>query len=342
MQDVNSLVHEVTGLMQCSITDTTAKRNVSIAPAIEEATFESELFDSGITCSEMMAKEGKHEIFPAVELFSSVSSISVILYHKEYTQPLVSTIYPTICVNLLQPTLTFTSIKESKLEFNLYALTVLTSTNSDGIHGDAIVPLPTDFDTQIFTCEKGNLNKNTGLLPGLCNASISLINKQDIILNIVAERPVLIKYNAASDKNLRLFFGKLSDILLNYRAEKEEETQLKDTQKESVPVNKNLLPLTLKEIVISSRRTNVSFSASSGALTTSVILQYQKFKSRFSIKQSKELQLTEAVNIKTVVDGFEVFFAENGRRTNLLLPVYFTVDVHAKFCEHSGNVLSSR
>ena len=278
---------------------------------------------------------------PCLELFSSVSSISIAIYLKQFKQPLVSTIYPAFYINLMQPTFTFTSIKETKFQLKLHDLDIVSSSNFNGINSESPVPLPGDFDLPLFSCGLGCVDEKIGSTPVLLDVSANLEKLDDISLHFCFEKPVYLQYNLALDKNIKLFIENVSDILTNLALKTENMDKIESTSALS-SVKECPSPLKITVISIAAKRVNASLSVSKNVEEIAMNLQYQKLTCCGNLLYSNDGIAIDVIDVKSQLDGVEIYFSECGDNSTLLMPANLRIDAVLKFCLHSGNNLHKR
>lgn len=327
MHDVNTLVSDVGTLFKAS------QQDFSVTDPFHDNE------DSGVAVGKTPKKSSATKfVMPAVEMFASVSSISLTLYYKEFSATLKPTIYPAVLVNLMQPTCTITSFKENSLQLSIYDISILTTSSICGISGN-VVPVVSDFDTNILTCGKGNINKKTGLIPGLLRSSLSLKDVSNLFVGVGLERSLHVKMHAKSVKNIQSFITHLLNTIkkeslleLNEddtNSRHQSEMEVKGQQKEM---------LRLQSVKLSMQQLFLSASPSCGDEILFANIQYQRLEINSCFQYSKRCNQLESINVESSFWAFQIFCSQSTNRTNIVLPFNFELNVLGELCQHAGNL----
>lgn len=280
-------------------------------------------------------------MLPSMELFSSVSCISIALYSKKIEQPLISTINPAFFINIMQPTFSFASVKEVKFQLKLHNLEIISSSNPSGISCESPVPLLGDFDLPLMSCGVGYKDPKTGAIPVLLNVSAYFEKLDDVSLDICFEKALFVQYNFALDKNIKLFIENVYNVLdKNLVKGNENDANIKDdvhcTKKSSQ------LSFRIKNIYFASKRIYASLSVSENTNDVSINVSCQEVKSHANLLYSINKDSIDTINIECQLSGAEIYFVECGTKALLLMPCNMNVNFAFNFSLHSGNNLHKR
>ena len=176
---------------------------------------------------------------------------------------------------------------------------MLTSSNFNGISGNAVIPSFADFNAEIVTCGKGVINEKTGLHSTFLNATITLDSSNELFMDLHVGKPLYLKYYAALDNNLQRFCSQLLSIIGSQSSSNSTHTSqlttdcnLRSDETLTVP-NPNPFHLKLKQLSLCTQRFHLSASPSSIEKQTCVNIQYQAMDAMFTMGYSEQRFLGE-------------------------------------------------
>ena len=159
--------------------------------------------------------QGFISMIPPIELFGSISKISVEMYQKSKT----SSVHPILLLNIIQPSLALNTVGKVQSRLMIQDLDILTTmSDSEMFLKDTPFPMESDYDQRIVTCKDTSMYfSDRASLPAFLQVSVVLTDTDGIDLNVFVGRSVHADLNAASIKNI----GRLSQMLPNNNTNQE-------------------------------------------------------------------------------------------------------------------------
>ena len=284
--------------------------------------------DSGITTS-TATEVSKTLSLPKLELFASVSNICIFLSHKECKQPIMTSIYPLVMVDLKQPTLAFSNIKESKLEFKLLGLDILSSSFSDGFSRDSHIPSKHDFDITFLTCGNGS---SVNPLPTFFALSLILKENFECMLNISLDKTLYLTYKLLPSNNIELFYKKVQQLLLPESTNSKPENTVEVIEKKEIMEPKSYFPVKISNIQFSTKRLHFLLSLSKREHAGEINIQYDSFTSNTSCRYENDINIPQNITCSNSIEVLEIYLAEE-KRLNLVTPMNMKMDLSGDFYE---------
>ena len=148
-------------------------------------------------------------MIPPIELFGSISKISVEIYQKNKTL----SVHPIMLLNIVQPSVALNTVDKVQCRLMIQDLDILTTiSNVEKFLKDAPFPKESDYDQRIVTCQDASTHSSErASLPAFLQVSVVLTDTNDLDLNVFVGRSVQVDLNGASLESL----GRLSQMLPN-------------------------------------------------------------------------------------------------------------------------------
>ena len=144
--------------------------------------------------SRTMEKESSLvEKLPPIELFGSISNISLDVYSKEN----LGNIHPILWVNLIQPNCSMNTIEDLNCSLTIQNVNVLISkTPVEELSKDQPFPSQEDYDQSLLSCAE--LQTHSHLPPSFLKASLILSSSGDLDFNVSIGRLLLVNLESSS------------------------------------------------------------------------------------------------------------------------------------------------
>ena len=279
------------------------------------------LQDSGITASDNTDAPKKLAL-PAVELFASVSDICIFISHKEFKQPLLSSIYPLIMFDLKQPTINLSSIKECKLDVKLLGLDVLSCSLSNGIHRDSHIPSRHDFDIDML---KSGQRSSSDPVPGFFDMSLLLREQFACSIDIELKKPLYLSYKVTPTNNIELCYKKIEKALLTNLEENDEISY----NEEHDPTESSAgFLVKIDDIKILTKRLCFLLSISTMEPYTVLAIQFESFSSDTTCSYEGTSRYPSNIKSSNSIQLLEIYLTQE-KRYNLLTPMNVRMNLAA-------------
>ena len=279
------------------------------------------LQDSGITTSDN-TDAPKNLALPAVELFASVSDICIFISHKEFKQPLLSSIYPLIMFDLKQPTINLSSIKECKLDVKLLGLDVLSCSLSNGIHRDSHIPSRHDFDIDFL---KSGQRSPSDPVPGFFNMSLLLREGLACSIDIELKKPLYLSYKVTPTNNIELCYKKIKNALLTNL---EEHDEISYSEKHDSTESSIGFSVKIDDMKISTKRFCFLSSISTVEPYTVLTIQFESFSSHTTCCYEGTSKYPSDVKSSNSIQILEMYLTQK-KRCKLLTPMNIRMNLAA-------------
>lgn len=268
---------------------------------------------SGITASDNTDTPKKLAL-PAVELFASVSDICIFISHKEFKQPLLSSIYPLIMFDLKQPTINLSSIKECKLDVKLLGIDVLSCSLSNGIHRDSHIPSRHDFDIDLL---KSGQRSPSDPVSGFFNMSLLLRERLACSIDIELKKPLFLSYKLTPTNNIELCYKKIKNALLTNL---EENGEISYSEEHGPTESSVGFSVKIDDIKISTKRFCFLSSVSTIEPYTVLAIQFESFSSNTTCSYEGTSQYPSNIKSSNLIKLLEMYLTQE-KRYNLLTPM---------------------
>lgn len=144
---------------------------------------------------------GFASFIPPVELFGSISKISVEMYQKNN----VCSANPILLLNIAQPSIALNTVDKVQCRLMIQDLDVFTAISDiETLLKDTPFPTENDYDKCIVKCkDAASYNSSEKLsLPAFLQVSVVLTEASNVDLNVFVGRTVQVELDAASVKNI--------------------------------------------------------------------------------------------------------------------------------------------
>lgn len=363
MEDANALLTELSSLLdtQDSLSGvrtatTTVDESFKQPPPLQQQPqqqhHQKQYTDSGINTqvfSEAQKTSSPSSLFPSVELFGSISSISAIFYHRkddlllhqhQQASATTSTIIPVLALTLAQPTCSFNTVNTPSFQLTLLDLSISTSSLHGGIQTDHVIPQLHSYDITVLSCAKGETNEMSGLLPTFIKFSLTMPQPGNMVIDAVVEKSVFLKCNYSLLSNLSVFKKALSSTQQSHNSNQNEKATV-GNEEESNVTQPSLNALRLSAVNLRTNQWNASFSMStpSGKENTALTMQYYSLDVKSTLSYCKKTHTISSCHLKTSIDGLNVGTSSNGRRNVFLRPANVTVEIKSILGFHTRSAV---
>lgn len=285
--------------------------------------------------------QGFISMIPPIELFGSISKISVEMYQKSKT----SSVHPILLLNIVQPSLALNTVSKVQCRLMVQDLDILTTMSDvEMFLKDTPFPIESDYDQRIVTCKDTTMySSERASLPAFLQVSVVLTDTDGIDLNVFIGRSVHVDLNAASIKNL----GRLSQMIPSSNPKQEISPPTKTitnddvTEQPSSSREKSKINLQLRHVDFSTKSLLLNYIGLQQAFSVSVYCHGVEAKSSltYSAQQLAGVACGSTVNILSCqgdINGLRIGmglgdgFEDGGREMEFLSPMKVKIELLAE------------